>query len=54
MSLTQIIKKASKSQYFRRLVVRAIEDGIILILMGAAIWSVCWVLTGILRGLGVA
>lgn len=53
MSLTQFIKRAAKSQYFRRLVVRAIEDAIILFLGGVAIWAICWVITGIFKVLGV-
>lgn len=39
--------------YYRRLIVRAIEDGLVLILMGAAIWSLCYVLGGIFDALGV-
>lgn len=53
MSLTQFIKRAAKSQYFRWLVVRAIEDAIILFLGGVAIWAICWVITGIFKVLGV-
>lgn len=54
MSLSNFIRNAAKSQYFRQLVVRAIEDFIILFMLGAAIWAVCWVFTGIFRLLGVA
>ena len=39
--------------YFRRLVVRAIEDALVLLLMGAAIWSLCFVVGGALNLLGV-
>lgn len=55
MSLTHFITKCRDSKaYFRGLVVRAIEDAIILFLGGVAIWAVCWVFTGIFRLLGVA
>lgn len=53
MSLSNFIRNATKSQYFRQLVVRAIEDAIILFLGGAAIWSLCHVVSGIFRVLGV-
>ena len=39
--------------YYRRLIVRAIEDGLVLILMGAAIWSLCYVAGGVFGALGV-
>lgn len=42
----------TKRQY-RDLIVRVIEDAIILFLGGAAIWSLCWVITGIFKALGV-
>jgi hypothetical protein len=54
MSLSQFIKRAAKSQYFRQLIVRAVEDFIILFLGFAAIWSLCHVVSGVLRLLGVA
>jgi len=55
MSLLNVITKCRASKaYFRGLVVRAIEDAIILFLGGAAIWSLCWVITGIFKALGVA
>lgn len=54
MSLSNFIKRAAKSQYVRQLVVRAIEDAIILVLGGAAIWVICTVVGGIFRALGVA
>ena len=54
MLLTDFITKCRDSKaYFRGLVVRAIEDGIILFLGGVAIWALCWVITGIFRVLGV-
>lgn len=53
MSLSKSIKKFAKSQYFRRLVVRAIEDFIIVFLLYASIWSVCYVVGGIFKLLGV-
>ena len=39
---------------FRALVVRAIEDGIVLFLGGVAIWTICTVVGGVFRLLGVA
>ena len=55
MLLTDFITKCRESKpYFRGLVVRAIEDGIILFLGGVAIWAICWLVSGILKGLGVA
>lgn len=53
MPLTQFIKNAVKSQYFRRAVVRAIEDFIILFLMIAAVWSLAYVASGVFKTLGV-
>lgn len=53
MPLTQFIKNAVKSQYFRRTVVRAIEDFIILFVGAAAIWSLCHVVSGVFKMLGV-
>lgn len=40
-------------RYWRALIVRAIEDGIVFFLGFAAIWSVCHILGGICRALGV-
>ena len=55
MSLHYIITKFRDcKQYRRQLVIRAIEDGIILFLMGVGIWAVCWIIGGVLRILGVA
>lgn len=54
MSLSQFIKNAAKSQYFRRLVIRAIEDAIILLMIVIGLWLVCTVVGGIFRLLGVA
>jgi hypothetical protein len=53
MSLTQFIKRAAKSQYVRQLVVRAIEDAIVLFCIGIGIAVVCTVVGGIFRLLGV-
>ena len=55
MSLSNFITKCRASKaYFRGLVVRAIEDAIILFLGGVAIWAICWLVGGIFRALGVA
>jgi hypothetical protein len=54
MSLTQFIKRAAKSQYFRQLVIRAIEDAVILLMLGIGIAVVCTVVGGVFRILGVA
>jgi len=53
MSLTQFIKRAVRSQYFRGLVVRAVEDACILLMLGVGIWLVCTVVGGVFRLLGV-
>jgi len=53
MSLSQFIRRAAKSQYFRQLVVRAIEDAVVLLMLGIGIWLVCTVVGGIFRLLGV-
>ena len=54
MSLSNFITKCRDSKaYFRVLIVRAIEDAIILFIGGVAIWALCWVITGIFRVLGV-
>jgi len=53
MSLTQFIKRAAKSQYFRQLVIRAIEDAIVLFCIGVGIAVVCTVVGGVFRLLGV-
>ena len=53
MSLTQFIRRAAKSQYFRALVVRAIEDACILMMLGVGIWTVCAVAGAALKWLGV-
>ena len=55
MPLAHIITKCRESKaYFRGLVVRAIEDAVILLILGTGTWAVCWLLGGILKGLGVA
>lgn len=53
MPLSQFIRRAAKSQYFRALVVRAIEDAIVLFLMGVGIWAICWLAGEILQKMGV-
>lgn len=53
MSLTQFIKRAAKSQYVRQLIVRAIEDAIVLFCIGIGIAVVCTVVGGVFRLLGV-
>lgn len=54
MSLSNFIRNVTKSQYFRSLVVRAIEDAIILFCIGIGIAVVCTVVGGVFRLLGVA
>lgn len=55
MSLSNFITKCRDSKaYFRGLVVRAIEDAIILFIGGVAIWAICVIVGGIFRALGVA
>ena len=54
MSLGNFIRNMAKSQYFRQLIVRAVEDFIILFIGFAAIWSLCHVVSGVFRLLGVA
>ena len=43
----------SKREY-RDLIVRVVEDFIVLFLAGAAIWSLCYVVSGVFKALGVA
>ena len=45
-------EKMSKRQW-RDLIIRAIEDGIILFMLGAGIWATCWLLGGLLKAAGV-
>ena len=55
MSFTEFITKCRDSKaYFRGLIIRAIEDGIVLFLLFAAVWSLAHVVSGIFRLLGVA
>ena len=54
MSLSNFIRRAAKSQYFRQLIVRAIEDAIVLFCIGVGIAVVCVVVGGVFRLLGVA
>lgn len=44
--------KADKA-YYRALVIRVIEDGVVFFLGYAAIWSLCYVIGGIFDRLGV-
>ena len=53
MSLSQFIRRAAKSQYFRQLVVRAIEDAIVLLVLCIGIWLVCAAVGVVFRLLGV-
>lgn len=53
MSLTNFIRNTTKSQYFRRLVVRAIEDAIVLFLIFLAVWAVCAFASAVLGSMGV-
>jgi hypothetical protein len=53
MSFSNFIRNAAKSQYFRQLVVRAIEDAVILFCIGVGIAVVCTVVGGVFRLLGV-
>ena len=54
MPTKDFITRLYHSQYFRNLIVRAIEDGIILFLLFAAVWSLAHIVSGIFRILGVA
>ena len=55
MSLIQFITKIKGCKsYYRGLIVRAIEDFIILFLMGVTVWSLAWVIGGVLKLMGVA
>ncbi len=53
MSLSNFIKRAAKSQYFRQLIVRAIEDAVILFMLGVGVATVCVIVGGLLRLMGV-
>lgn len=53
MSLSKFIKNATKSQYIRALIVRAIEYACILLMFGVGIWAVCAVAGAALKWLGV-
>ena len=53
MSLSNFIRRAAKSQYFRQLVVRAIEDAVVLFMLGVGIAVICVVVGGVFRLLGV-
>ena len=52
---TCLIRRAYEANkaYWRGIIVRAIEDAVVLLLMGAAIWSLCFVAGGVFRALGV-
>ena len=54
MSISQFITKCRTCKaYWRGLIVRAVEDAIILFIIGVVIWSVCWFASGIFHLLGV-
>ena len=53
MSFSNFIRRLTKSQYFRKLVVRAIEDAILLMMIVLAIALVCFVCGTLLRLMGV-
>lgn len=52
MSFIQSITKLSRRQV-RELIVRAIEDALVLFLMGACIWTICTLAGEILQKMGV-
>lgn len=54
MSLSNFIRRAAKSQYVRQLVVRAIEDAVVLFMLGVGIAVICVVVGGVFRLLGVS
>lgn len=55
MSLSNFITRCRESKaYFRGLVVRAIEDAIVLFGMGVGIWAIMALASAALRMLGVA
>ena len=55
MLLSDFITKCAKNKtYFRGLVVRAIEDAIVLLVAVIGIWLVCTVVSGLFRILGVS
>lgn len=55
MPLTHIITKCRESKaYFRGLVVRAIEDAIILFILGTGIAVICIIFGTVFKWLGVA
>ena len=55
MPLTNFITKCRESKaYFRGLVVRAIEDAVILFMLGVGIAAACVLLSAAVKWLGVA
>lgn len=52
VSLVRDVYQADKA-YYRRLIVRAIEDGIVIYVMFAICWALAWAVSGILQKLGV-
>ena len=44
---------SSDKRFWRDLIVRAVEDFIVLFLGGTAVWALCWVVSGIFKALGV-
>ena len=55
MSFQYFIKQCRESKaYFRALIVRAIEDAVMLFIIGVGIWAVCAVVGCIFRLMGVS
>ncbi len=55
LSIACLVRSAYEAdkRYWRDLIVRAIEDGVVWFLMFAACWTICHLAGGILKGLGV-
>ena len=54
MSLSDFIRNCRESKaYFRGLIVRAIEDAVMLFIIGVGIWAVCAVVGYVFKLLGV-
>ena len=54
MPLHYLIRRATRSQQFRVLIVRAVEGAIVMFMIGVGICAVCVVVGWLLRLLGVA
>ena len=46
-------RRTRTKRYWRDLIVRAVEDFIVLFIGGVAVWAVCWLVGGIFQALGV-